>query len=27
LMINPVDLAELLRRNQSAGPVASADTV
>ena len=27
LMINPVDFAELLRRNQSAGPVASADTV
>jgi len=27
LMINPVDFAELLRRNQTAGPVASADTV
>ena len=27
LMINPIDFAELLRRNQSAGPVASADTV
>ena len=27
LMINPVDFAELLRRNQPAGPVASADTV
>jgi preprotein translocase subunit SecB len=27
LMINPVDFAELLRRNQTAGPAASADTV
>src|SRR5438067_6992420 len=27
LMINPIDFAELLRRNQSAGPIASADTV
>jgi len=27
LMINPVDFAELLRRNQAAGPMPSADTV